>query len=242
MPRQYHKSKGTIIYLTYISFFSFLIMVLSPSGPVAGAKIFKASNDFRVSNTPVYNFNINNKSVFEAIESLIGISKANICIEAIPKIRGVEDTAVLISMEVDTSTLGKILNDILSFDRRYKWEEYNNCVITVMPTKEYYPDFNPLDIKIEYYECHSKNIYEAINAILQTKEIKKLKTPKGVYPIDLFKLGVVPAHRADLKFKNMTVRQILNEIITVYRENIWLLGGIEEWRVITVGYVRFGEP
>lgn len=119
-------------------------------------------------------------------------------------------------------SLGKILTEITRLEPRYQWKEENG-VINVYPTN----DYPILDTVISEFYFENKTKGELLFELLNTKEFQEyLKGNQlSVVPFQIIS-GLrgkqVETRKFTTNLKNVTVREILNEIVRQNGKSTWI--------------------
>lgn len=143
-----------------------------------------------------------------------------------------EEAEKLLSLELKNTTVKNVLNALTELDKNYYWEERNG-VINVMPRGIKKDKTYVLNQTVNHLVVNNKTRVEIIEDILKLLEPRYKEKPLYFEPFPSeFKeeLGI-KLKRHNFKFKNKTVRELLNEIAK--DENIY-------WRVYYVNIEELG--
>lgn len=125
-----------------------------------------------------------------------------------------------LSLELKNTTAKDVLNALTKLDKNYYWEERNG-VINVMPRGIKKDETYILNQTIDYLVVNNKTRVEIIQDVIKLLEPRYKEKPLYFepFPSEMKEEMGIKLKRHNFKFKNKTVREILNEIAKA--ENIY---------------------
>ncbi|HMS42282.1 MAG TPA: hypothetical protein PKE69_18760 [Pyrinomonadaceae bacterium] len=119
-------------------------------------------------------------------------------------------------------SLRDVLKEVTTLETRYQWKEENG-VINVYPIN----DYPILDTVIAEFYLENKTKENLLSELLNTKEFQEYlkKNQLSVFPFQIISglLGKqVKTRRFTINLKNVTVREILNEIVRQNGKSTWI--------------------
>jgi hypothetical protein len=188
-------------------------------------------------------FVIQQASVEEALAKL-HLYGVLVCLEKVPRSRGSEEK--LISLDLREVSIGNILDEIVKADPRYEWEYVElstGCsLINVLPKGAKENPKNLLNTKVAIFEINNLNAEEAVSNIYDlSPELQQRIKYAGRAGSTLTGVPAASDHKRrkiSLLLENMTVRQILNELICMSSNNRtgWLFEFIIDQSYPSGGY------
>jgi hypothetical protein len=172
------------------------------------------------------NLVLDNASPVTLLRTLSATSRVPIGIETIPS-----DSGSTVSIQIVDGTVRQVLDQIVKADPRYRWE-VREGVINLLPNER---NDSLLDVTIVHFNFQDMDAEDVPAAILALPEVQahlsamRIVASKGVmYEGPVRKLPVF-----SITLSNVTVKEILNEILRRRYSNFWKveINGHEQKRV-----------